>query len=296
MTPPIERLLFMHRIKPRILITALCSALLALPTLAQEAVPEPPPESLVTVNWFEEMQEGGMTMIALAALSIAMVVFILERTLRLRSARIAPRALAQQVVKLVQARRFDDALKACKKDASVLGEVGAYLLTHRQVDPQLTMAGAGDLAARAIDAESERAYPLAVIAALAPLLGLLGTMIGMIEAFKLVEVFGDEGGASLLAGSISKALITTAVGLILAIPALVAYHIFRHRVNLMANRLEVAADAIFQACYFQPQATKPAANTHSDPNATKLRLRPDAATSKPTPAAAEPHAPKTPKK
>jgi biopolymer transport protein ExbB len=85
---------------------------------------------------------------------------------------------------------------------------------------------------------------LAVIAALSPLLGLLGTMIGMIEAFELVAIYGDEGGASMLAGSIAKALITTAAGLIIAIPAIAAYNYFKHRVNKLTMKLENDVESI----------------------------------------------------
>lgn len=260
--------------------------LLAVPALLlSSAAAQAPPmddagQALVTVDWFEEMLQGGFTMVALAAMSVALLVFIIERAIRLRASRLAPRDLADQLIKLARAGRFDEALAVAEKDPSVLAEVGAFVISHRHVDAQLTMAGAGDLAARAIDAELERAYPLAIIAALAPLLGLLGTMIGMIEAFKLVEVFGDEGGASLLAGSISKALITTAVGLILAIPALICYHIFRHRVNLLAAHLERSADAVFQACYFKPAGgatPKPVAAPASKPQPEMVRSRSSAA-------------------
>lgn len=204
------------------------------------------------VDWAAEVREGGYTMVALGALSVGLVVFISERAIRLRGRKIIPEPLADRVVKLVREGQYDEVLALCRKDGSVFASAAGFVVEHRKMDPQLVLTGAGDLSARAIDSELERGYPLAVIAGLAPLLGLLGTMIGMIEAFELVKVFGDDGGASLLAGSISKALITTAVGLILAIPALVACHVFRHRVNSLASRLELATDRVFQTCFFRP--------------------------------------------
>ena len=84
----------------------------------------------------------------------------------------------------------------------------------------------------------QRAYPIAIVATLAPLLGLLGTVIGMIESFEVVSVVGSMGDASVLAGSISKALVTTAAGLIIAVPALAFYHYIKGRTVALTLLLE----------------------------------------------------------
>ena len=88
-------------------------------------------------------------------------------------------------------------------------------------------------------------------------------MIGMIESFKLVEIYGDEGGASMLAGSISKALITTAVGLIIAIPSLGVYHALKYRLNYMGDILEEELEALLNAWLLTDQKT-PAATAQSE--------------------------------
>ena len=90
-----------------------------------------------------------------------------------------------------------------------------------------------------------------VITAILPLLGLLGTMIGMIESFKLVELYGDEGGASMLAGAISKALVTTAMGLIIAIPSLIIYHFFKARIGGLGNKLEEEIEILINAWFLK---------------------------------------------
>ena len=84
----------------------------------------------------------------------------------------------------------------------------------------------------------QRAYPLAVIATVSPLLGLFGTVYGMIGAFESVALAGKMGDPSIMAGDISFALITTALGLIIAVPALIAYHYFRVRTNIYGLTLE----------------------------------------------------------
>jgi biopolymer transport protein ExbB len=128
----------------------------------------------------------------------------------------------------------------------------AFLCAHREAPADLLIQGATDIGARALLAEQKKTYGLAVIAAIAPLLGLLGTIIGMIESFKLVEIYGDAGGATLLAGSISKALITTALGLIIAIPSLGLYHLFRFKSQSLSRQLDEEMDRLFHAWLLTP--------------------------------------------
>ncbi|MGF1634932.1 MAG: MotA/TolQ/ExbB proton channel family protein [Phycisphaerae bacterium] len=208
---------------------------------------------LVQVNWVEELASGGLTMVALAALSVAMVAFAVERAISVRRARFCPPGLVAAVLPMVQKRQYAKAVQWCGKKPSILSDVISHIITHRNNDMRVIADGAGDLAGREVADQQEKTYPLAVIAALAPLLGLLGTMIGMIEAFKLVEVFGDEGGASMLAGSISKALITTAVGLILAIPSLILFHFFRRRIHGHSIAMEREVDRLLNAMYLKAE-------------------------------------------
>jgi len=87
-------------------------------------------------------------------------------------------------------------------------------------------------------------YPLAIVAVLSPLLGLFGTVVGMIESFEVVAVAGTMGDPSLLASSISKALVTTAFGLIVAMPMLFFYHMFKLRTHYLASLLEEEAGTL----------------------------------------------------
>ena len=104
-----------------------------------------------------------------------------------------------------------------------------------------------DAAARAFERHRQRSYPLAIIATMAPMLGLLGTVIGMIEAFSKVAILGDTGDAAVLADSISKALITTDIGLVLAIPSLGAYHYLKQRISISELAVEEALESMFAA-------------------------------------------------
>ena len=209
-------------------------------------IDDPLGSELVEVNWLEELHEGGIVMVALGILSIALLAFLLERLLTLRPKRFVPPRLIKHVRPLFPEGKFDEISATCDKHPSPAADIIRHCVDYRETDFQIMQGGASDIGARAVVDQEEKCNPLAVIAAVAPLLGLLGTMIGMIESFKLVEVFGDEGGASLLAGSISKALITTAVGLVLAIPAVLGYHWARRRVHRIANAIETESESLLK--------------------------------------------------
>lgn len=205
---------------------------------AEEEILDPRDNKLVEVDWIEEMLEGGLTMVFLGLLSVGLVAFLIERFMTLRRKNFMPPGLLTKIRPMFAERRYDEILDECAKHKSVMSDIIAHCVNFRATNFDIVAAGAADIGARAVIDQEEKCAPLTVIAGVAPLLGLLGTMIGMIEAFKLVEVFGDEGGASLLAGSISKALITTAVGLILAIPAILGFHWARRRVHQVSNSIE----------------------------------------------------------
>ena len=149
-----------------------------------------------------------------------------------------PRGFADQANELWREGQFEDLEELCRANRSTLARVVSYVARHRQSPIADVSAGAGDVAARDLRRHLQRAYPLNVVATLSPLLGLLGTVIGMIESFGRFQAFGEEGDPSVFAGSISKALITTATGLIIAIPSLGFYHWYRSRTNNYGVALE----------------------------------------------------------
>lgn len=211
----------------------------AADTATQVAAQAPSGETLVAeVDYLEELIKGGSTAVALVLLMMVGITFAVERLINLRSSKIAPRGFAEEADNLWHKGRHDDLLELCVQRPSTLSRMVAIMVQHRKADPELVIPTAADLAAREQRMQNQKTFSIAAVAALAPLLGLLGTMIGMIESFKLVEHYGDDGGASMLAGSISKALITTAVGLIIAIPAMAVYYGIKHRTSVIFTRLD----------------------------------------------------------
>lgn len=189
-------------------------------------------------GFIDKLATGGRTMIALLALSVMGGAFALERLFRLRRRAIVPSGLGEEADELWQAGDFREALAVCRQRPSTLGRAIEFIIRHRGNPVADIAKGAEDQAATELRRHLQRTYPLAVVGTLAPLLGLLGTVIGMIDAFDIVAIHGKLGDPTLLAGGISKALITTATGLVIAVPALAVYHYFRSRTTLFGLELE----------------------------------------------------------
>ena len=219
---------------------------LAAQTAAETAAPAEPAEEL-TIDWIQEIINGGMTSAVLLLLSAAAVGFLVERLIRMRKKFLAPAYYADFFADAI-AKHDDDAIrKEAEAKPSILAEAGAYIVDHRGMDEARLQTAVADAAARAFERHRQRSYPLAIIATMAPMLGLLGTVIGMIEAFSKVAILGDTGDAALLADSISKALITTDIGLVLAIPSLGAYHYLKQKLSIAELAVEEALEEMFAA-------------------------------------------------
>lgn len=219
--------------------------LIYMPLMAKDV------EVSASVNWLQEVVNGGVTSGALAILCLVSIGILAERFHQVKMSHFAPQLVIQTIEKHLTQRHYDRLLQALSSESSLLARVGCYISKHHKAEPDMIFSGASDIVHRTMRKENQINNLLAVSAALAPLLGLLGTMIGMIESFKLVELYGDEGGASMLAGSISKALITTAVGLIIAIFSLVGYHYFRLKISSLTIELEEIVDNFLSIAFLK---------------------------------------------
>jgi biopolymer transport protein ExbB len=201
------------------------------------------------LHLFDQLSAGGIAIWFIGALSVVSIAVTFERLQALRRAAIAPAGLVDEIVPLWQAGRLEEAERLLAGRAGALAQTLRFVLAHRARWPAETLAArAGDTASRLLRAQAQRAYPLAVVATLAPIVGLLGTVIGMIEAFHVIAFTGGMGDASLLAGGISKALVNTAAGLGVALPSLALHHFFRHRLVAGTLALEEQLERVLDAC------------------------------------------------
>jgi biopolymer transport protein ExbB len=203
-----------------------------------------------------KLKQGGWTMVFLLAVSIFGVAYTIERLAHLRRGAIVPDGLCAQADKLWKNGQYDKLETLDEQNPSTLARALATVARHRTSGLNDVSMMAGDVAARDLKRHLQKAYPLAVVATLSPLLGLLGTVIGMIGAFDKVATAGELGDASLLGGDISKALITTGVGLAIAVPALAIYHFFRSRTSLYGIMLEEEVSELLTEWYSKDKAAE----------------------------------------
>ncbi len=204
-----------------------------------------------------KLVQGGTTMLLLALVSIAGVGYAIERFVNLRKSRIVPDGLAAEAARLWQAGNPDAVIALGRSNPSTLGRMLSAIATYRHASATDVNTITGDLAARDLRRHLQRAYPLAVVATISPLLGLLGTVIGMIGAFDQVAIMGELANPAAFGGDIAKALITTGAGLSIAIPALALYHFFKSKINVFGVDLEEEVSELITA-WFVAKAVTPA--------------------------------------
>ncbi len=192
------------------------------------------------VSMFELIHAGGWVMLPILACSILATAIVLERAWTLRRARLMPEGLVEDICYLDRGGKLTRIAILEIREASALGRILAAGLINRY-HPREVMKEAINDAGRHVVADLERFLnTLGTIAAIAPLLGLLGTVLGMIDVFNVIIASG-VGNAAVLAGGISKALITTAAGLAVGIPTLMFHRFFDSRVGRLALEMEEEA-------------------------------------------------------
>lgn len=189
---------------------------------------------------FELVTAGGWLMVPIIACSIIAFAIIAERLWTLRVKRVIPRQLVAQVWDQARERKLDIERMQTLRSGSPLGRILAAGLMNRNSSREIMKEAIEDTGRHVVHELERYINTLGTIAAISPLLGLLGTVIGMIKVFSAITTQG-VGNPSALAGGISEALITTAAGMAVAIPTLMFYRYFRGKVNMLVIRMEQQA-------------------------------------------------------
>jgi biopolymer transport protein ExbB len=214
------------------------------------------PATLSTLAGLKKMWEivraGGPMMWPIILCSIAAAAIILERLWTLQDRRVLPKELTGKVWQLIETNQINDKVIAALEQNSPLGRVLATGLANRHRPREVMMQRLED-AGRHVIHELERFLnTLGTIAGVSPLLGLLGTVTGIIKSFNAIQA-GGMGDPRALSGGIAEALICTAAGLIVAIPSLFAYRFLRSKVDDIVIAME--KDAIRLADAVEAQGT-----------------------------------------
>ena len=185
----------------------------------------------------ELVKAGGWLMLPIILSSILALAICVERYLALNPDKIAPRNLLNQVWGWMQNKQLDNDKLRQLRTASPMGEIIAAGLGNAKYGREIMKESIEDAASHVIHGMERYLTALGTIAAVTPLLGLLGTVMGMIRVFSEIMVQGT-GNAAVLAGGISEALITTASGLCVAIPAMVMHRYFQRRIDAIVVTME----------------------------------------------------------
>jgi biopolymer transport protein ExbB len=195
------------------------------------------------MSLMDMMHAGGWLMYVLAGLSVVGVAFVMYFFIVLRPGQVAPRALRRALMEQARAGALEDARKACDFRPCPLAAVAAagldYLREMGEGSPDLlkdVIEGEGSRQAELIQGPIQYLYDVAVIS---PMVGLLGTVLGLLHAFGAVALNEAAAKPIVLAEGVSMALLTTAFGLMVGIPAMMFHAYFRRRAIRLVARLEV---------------------------------------------------------
>jgi biopolymer transport protein ExbB len=199
-----------------------------------------PPAPIPTRSLFEMLIAGGPLMIPILLASFAMLLIVFERAISLRRRRVVPGLFIERFLLQIREGALDrsEALERCENDSSHVARVFAAAIRKwgkSAVEVEQAVLDEGERIANVL-----RRYlrVLNGVSTVSPLLGLLGTVWGMIQSFNVIATSPAMGRAEMLAGGISVALITTAAGLLVAIPAMTFYLYFVGRVDSLVMQID----------------------------------------------------------
>ena len=191
---------------------------------------------------------GGILMWPILLCSLVVIGVTLERFWTLNPAKIAPKTLLAQVWSWIKNNQVDAAKLRELKQSSPLGQILAAGLSNSKHGRDVMKDSILEAAGQVIHELERYVNILGTIANIAPLLGLLGTVFGMIEVFNAIMIQGS-GNTGVLAGGISVALYTTAFGLIVAIPAMISHRFFQRRIDTIVVTMEEEAIKLVDALH-----------------------------------------------
>lgn len=187
------------------------------------------------------ISKGGVLVIPILACSVIALAIFLERLVCFARMKSRGNGLASNIASMLKADRVKDALDAAKNSKSPMGRVLTEAIDAMNCDRETLETVVVNATEEEVRVLSSNLQTLATIANIAPILGLLGTVLGMIKAFMVIQQMGGKVNASVLAGGIWEAMLTTALGLAVALPAMVAHSYLVSRVNRYEAQLQSGA-------------------------------------------------------
>ncbi len=195
-------------------------------------------QSKAGMTLWDTIKSGGFVMIVLCVLSVVATAFIVYNFFTLSSKNLVPKDFSESLIEKLETKKTTTAKSLCKENNNIISRVASAGLEKIVKGPTAAREAMENVTRKEIGNLWQNISYLADIAAIAPLIGLLGTVLGMIQAFNVIAFQSAVVKPLLLAGGVSKAMVTTAGGLVVAIPVMLFYSYFRGRVQDITNMVE----------------------------------------------------------
>jgi biopolymer transport protein ExbB len=252
----------------KIVLSGFASLSFGATLMAQTA--EPPSsgaEFMNTANLWQILQAGGPAMIPLGILSILTLALIIAFLISLRPGSVVTRRYMQTADALIRKRDYLGLLAASSRHNEAVARVVQRTMSFLTKNPRASLAEIREIAQteglRQASALNQRIAYLADIGTIAPMIGLLGTVIGIVRSFGVIAIDAAATRPTMLAQGIGEALIATAAGLLVGIPAMAAYSYFRGRAHALISELEVASTHLLALLSTSVQASPAKVQTES---------------------------------
>ena len=233
--------------------------LCCLPAFAQDANAQQPQVAEGDNMFMIIFVSGGsflgiITTLPIVACSVASIALIIQYTVQLNRDKLAPPEVVVQIEELIEQEQYDEALNICDATKNyVTNTVGAALLKVEYGYDAMVEAAASAAEEENLKISHKIGW-LLLLGNVAPMMGLFGTVVGMVAAFTKIAQSTETPRPNEMAGGIYTALITTVWGLIVAMPALTAYFLLKNRMQRVTTELVAVASEIVER--FRPVATK----------------------------------------
>jgi biopolymer transport protein ExbB len=206
---------------------------------------------------FSLFAKGGPIMWVLLVLGFIGVMLFIERVLYLHRGQIRAKAFVEGIKNILAKRRLVEALTVCEETPGPVAAVVKAALLHADDSAEAMRFHVQEAAVVELPALERRLHSIAAIGQVAPLVGLLGTILGFIATFAAFEKGGNYVSANVLSGGMWQALLTTAGGLVLAIPAHLGYHFLAGRVRAIVRDVEWGGNEIMKYLLTEYRGVKP---------------------------------------
>ena len=190
------------------------------------------------VTLWDLLKAGGWTMLVLGILSFVATALIVYNFMTIKVDVLAPQKFTEDLIQRLESRDDKGVRAMCSKKSNIIAAIALEGFERRSKGKLIVREAMENTARREIGKLWQNITYLGDIATIAPLLGLLGTTLGMIQAFNVISYAGASLKPIMLVGGISKALVTTAAGLIVAVPVLSFYSFFRGKVQEISDQVE----------------------------------------------------------